>query len=78
MFKDGKLMFTVRKHMFIDRKHKFTGLEHKKERKVEENNQYKEKSDPLHEVAGRIRYGYEREFRRNRLLIPARNLPYRP
>ena len=45
MFKDGKLMFTVRKHMFIDRKHKFTGLEHKKERKVEENNQNKEKSD---------------------------------
>ena len=73
MFKDGKLMFTVRKHMFIDRKHKFTGLEHKKERKVEENNQYKEKSDPLHEVAGRIRYGYEREFRRSRLLIPAKH-----
>ena len=38
-------MFTVRKHMFKARKHKFTGLEHKKERKVEENNQYKEKSD---------------------------------
>ena len=73
MFKDGKLMFTVRKHMFIDRKHKFTGLKHKKERKVEENNQYKEKSEPLHEVAGRIRYGYEREFRRSRLLIPAKH-----
>ena len=38
-------MFTVRKHIFIDREHKFTGLKHKKERKVEENNQYKEKSD---------------------------------
>lgn len=73
MFKDGKHMFTVRKHMFIDRKHKFTGLEHKKERKVEENNQYKEKSDPLHEVAGRIRYGYEREFRRSKQLIPAKH-----
>lgn len=70
-------MFTVRKHMSIDRKHKFTGLEHKKEQKVEENNQYKEKATSLHEVAGRIRYGYEGEFRRSRLLIPARNLPYR-
>ena len=45
MFKDGKLMFTDYEHMFKARKHKFTGLEHKKERKVEENNQYKEKSD---------------------------------
>ena len=76
MFKDGKLMFTVRKHMFIDRKHKFTGLEHKKEQKVEENNLYKENATSLHEVAGRIRYGYEREFRRSRLLIPAKRWPY--
>ena len=45
MFKDGKLVFTDYEHMFKARKHKFTGLEHKKERKVEENNQYKEKSD---------------------------------
>ena len=73
MFKSDELMFTVYEHMFKARKHKFTGLEHKKERKVEENNQYKEKSDPLHEVAGRIRYGYEREFRRSRLLIPAKH-----
>ena len=69
-------MFTVRKHIFIDREHKFTGLKHKKERKVEENNQYKEKSDPLHEVAGRIRYGYEGEFRRSKQLIPAKRWPY--
>ena len=73
MFKSDELMFTVYEHMFKARKHKFTGLKHKKERKVEENNQYKEKSDPLHEVAGRIRYGYEREFRRSRLLIPAKH-----
>ena len=78
MFKSDELMFTVYEHMFKGRKHKFTGLKHKKERKVEENNQYKEKSDPLHEVAGRIRYGYEGEFRRSKQLIPARNLPYRP
>ena len=45
MFKAGELMFTVYEYMFKARKHKFTGLEHKKERKVEENNQYKEKSD---------------------------------
>lgn len=45
MFKDGELMFAVYVHMFKASKHKFTGLEHKKERKVEENNQYKEKSD---------------------------------
>ena len=45
MFKSDELMFTVYEHMFKARKHKFTGLEHKKERKVEENNQYKEKSD---------------------------------
>ena len=76
MFKAGELIFAVYKHMFKARKHKFTGLEHKKERKVEENNQYKEKSDPLHEVAGRIRYGYEGEFRRSRLLIPAKRWPY--
>ena len=76
MFKASELMFTVYEHMFKTRKHKFTGLEHKKERKVEENNQYKEKSDPLHEVAGRIRYGYEGEFRRSRLLIPAKRWPY--
>ena len=45
MFKSDELMFTVYEHMFKARKHKFTGLEHKKERKVEENNQNKEKSD---------------------------------
>ena len=45
MFKSDELMFTVYEHMFKARKHKFTGLKHKKERKVEENNQYKEKSD---------------------------------
>ena len=45
MFKSDELMFTVYEHMFKARKHKFTGLKHKKERKVEENNQNKEKSD---------------------------------
>ena len=66
-------MFAAYEHMFMDRKHKFTVLEHKKERKVERNYQNKEKSDPLHEVAGRIRYGYEGEFRRSKQLIPAKH-----
>jgi hypothetical protein len=78
MFKSDELIFTVYEHMFKARKHKFTGLKHKKEQKVEKKISIKKKATSLHEVTGRIRYGYEGEFRRSKQLIPARNLPYRP